>query len=186
MSLSYLHTDGHKQVVTHIRESRWFESIYILHGKPDQRVTHIPRSIHVWLQIIRISRDQRITTFRKVINSDGQSHCSWKKASQPNPQHDGWPIRRSIPSFSSKTTIEAVGVKLPFVDGRLSGLPGSYLRHAIDTFNTCSQSPTHQSLIDTGGGYNLEGVGFPHHTTWHSQLTVLRFSPKCSIRSQVI
>jgi hypothetical protein len=33
MSLSYLHDDWHKQVVTHIRESRWFELMYTLQGK---------------------------------------------------------------------------------------------------------------------------------------------------------
>jgi hypothetical protein len=33
MSLSYLRDDCHKQVVTHIRESQRFESIYTLHGK---------------------------------------------------------------------------------------------------------------------------------------------------------
>jgi hypothetical protein len=30
MSLSYLHADGYKQAVTHIRESQRFKSIYIL------------------------------------------------------------------------------------------------------------------------------------------------------------
>jgi hypothetical protein len=47
-------------------------------------------------------------------------------------------------------------------DDQLLGLPGPYHRHAIGTFNTCSWGSTKQSLIDTGGGYNLEGVGLPH------------------------
>jgi hypothetical protein len=34
-------------------------------------------------------------------------------------------------------------------------LLGPYHQHAIGTFNTCSQGPTHQSLTDSGGGYNL-------------------------------
>jgi hypothetical protein len=38
--------------------------------------------------------------------------------------------------------------------------------------------PTHRSLIDTGGGYNLKGVGFPLHTPRPYQPTVLRFPPK--------
>jgi hypothetical protein len=29
-------------------------------------------------------------------------------------------------------------------------------QHAIGTFNTCSQGPTHRSLIDTGGATTLE------------------------------
>jgi hypothetical protein len=30
-----LRADDHKEVVTHIRESPWFESMYILQEKPD-------------------------------------------------------------------------------------------------------------------------------------------------------
>jgi hypothetical protein len=37
-------------------------------------------------------------------------------------------------------------------------------QHVISTFNAYSRGPTYQSLTDIGGGYNLEGVGFPHHT----------------------
>jgi hypothetical protein len=109
-----------------------------------------------------------------------------KKGSQPNPQHDGWPIHGSIPSFSHKTTIEAVGIKPPSVDGSLLGLPGPYFWHAIGTFNTFSRGPTHRSLTDTNRGYNLKGVGFPHHTLQPSQPIVLRFPPEGLIRSQVI
>jgi hypothetical protein len=39
----------------------------------------------------------------------------------------------------------------------------------IGTFNACSQEPTHQSLTDIGGGYNLGGVSFLHTTLRHSQ-----------------
>jgi hypothetical protein len=34
----------------------------------------------------------------------------------------------------------------------------------IGTFNTCSWGLTHQSLTDTGRGYNIEGTSFPHTT----------------------
>jgi hypothetical protein len=61
------------------------------------------------------------------------------------------------------------------VDGRLLGLLGSYHRHAIGTFNTCSRGSTHRPLTDTGGGYNLGGVSFPHTTPWPSQLTISTF-----------
>jgi hypothetical protein len=37
--------------------------------------------------------------------------------------------------------------------------------------------PTHRSLTDTGGGYSLEGVSFPHITLRLSQPTVLSFPP---------
>jgi hypothetical protein len=48
------------------------------------------------------------------------------------------------------------------INNRLLGLSGSYHRHAIGMFNTCSWGPTERSLIDTGRGYNLEGAGLPH------------------------
>jgi hypothetical protein len=46
---------------------------------PDQHFTCFPRSIHVWFKTIRISRGSHIATFHAIINSDGQSHCSWEK-----------------------------------------------------------------------------------------------------------
>jgi hypothetical protein len=54
-------------------------------------------------------------------------------------------------------------------------LLGSYVQHVISTFNTCSLGPTHRSLTNTGGRYNLWGSDFPHHTPRPSQPTVLRF-----------
>jgi hypothetical protein len=180
MPLSYLHADGHKQAVTHIRESWQFKWIYTLQGKPDQRVTRIPHLVRIWLLIIRISHSLCIATFREVINSVGQSHCS-----RPNPQHDGWPIRGFVLSFSPKATIEPVGVKPPSVYDSLLGLPGPYLRHKISTFNTCSRGSTHRSLIDTDGGYNLGGAGFPHHTPQPSQPTVLCFPLNGPVWSQI-
>jgi hypothetical protein len=44
-------------------------------------------------------------------------------------------------------------------DDQLLGLPGTYHRHAIGTFNTCSWGPTERSLTDLGEGYNLGGAG---------------------------
>jgi hypothetical protein len=98
-----------------------------------------------------------------------------KKGSQHNPQHTGWPIIGSIPSFSPEAAIEAVGVKPPYVDNQLLGLPGPYHRHAIGTFNTYSRGPTHQSLTNTGGGYNLGGAGFPHTTSRPAQPAISPF-----------
>jgi hypothetical protein len=95
-----------------------------------------------------------------------------KKGSWHNPQHDDWPVRGSIPSFSPEPTIEAMEVKPSSVDDRLLGLPGPYHRYAIGTFNTCSWGPIHRSLTDTGGGYSLEGVGFPQTSPRPSQPTI--------------
>jgi hypothetical protein len=36
-----------RQAVTHIRESRQFESMYTLHEKPNQHATRISRSVRV-------------------------------------------------------------------------------------------------------------------------------------------
>jgi hypothetical protein len=47
---------------------------------------------------------------------------------------------------------------------QLHQLTGLIYQHVISTFNACSWGPTHQSLTDTGGGYNLEGAGFSYHT----------------------
>jgi hypothetical protein len=76
MSLSYLRADGHKQVVTDIRESRRFELMYTLWRKPDQHATHIPHLVRVWSQTIRISHGQHIATFHVAINRVEQGHYS--------------------------------------------------------------------------------------------------------------
>jgi hypothetical protein len=70
--------------------------------------------------------------------------------------HVGWPIRESVPSFSSRPTNEAVDLSQVFIDDKLLGLLGPYHQHAIGTFNTCSRVPTPRSLTDTGGGYHIE------------------------------
>jgi hypothetical protein len=98
-----------------------------------------------------------------------------KKGSRHNPQHDGWPIHGSVPSFSPELAIKAVGVKPPSIDGRLLGLPGPYHRHTIGTFNNCLRGPTHRSLTDTGRGYSHEGADFPQTTPRPSQPIVFTF-----------
>jgi hypothetical protein len=77
-----------------------------------------------------------------------------KKNSRLHPQHVGWPICGSPSSFSPTLKQEVVGLTQASVDSRLLGLPGSYLRHVIGTFNTCSWRPTHLFLTNTSGGYN--------------------------------
>jgi hypothetical protein len=98
-----------------------------------------------------------------------------KKVPRHNPQHAGRPIHGFIPSFSLKPTNEAVGLSQASADDKLLGLLGPYHQHVISTFNTCSRGPTHRSLIDRGGGYSLEGAGFPYTTPRPSQPTVSPF-----------
>jgi hypothetical protein len=87
-----------------------------------------------------------------------------KKGSRPNPQHDGWLIHGSVLKFSPEPTIKAVEVKPPSINDMLLGLLDSYHQYAIGTFNTYSLGSTHRSLTDIGGGYNLRGANFSHHT----------------------
>jgi hypothetical protein len=98
-----------------------------------------------------------------------------KKGSRHNLQHAGWPIRVSMPSFSPDPTNEALEKAKTSINSRLLGLPGPYHRHVIGMFNTCSRGPTHRSLTDTGGGYNLGGADLPHTTPWPSQPTISTF-----------
>jgi hypothetical protein len=72
-----------------------------------------------------------------------------KKDSRHNPQHTGRSIRGFVPSFSLNSTNEAVSLSQASVDDEILGLSGSYHRHAIGTFNTCSRVPTPRSITDT-------------------------------------
>jgi hypothetical protein len=66
-------------MVTHIRESRRFESMYTLHEKPYQYATRISRSVRIWSQTIHISHGQGIATFCVVVNKFEQIHCPWEE-----------------------------------------------------------------------------------------------------------
>jgi hypothetical protein len=156
MPLSYLRADGRKQAVTHIRESRRFESMYTLQGKPDQYATCIPRLVRVWSQIIRISHGHRIATFHESpTDLDGSYYFREKGIPDYIPST---PPDRSMgphPVSLLCSTKEEVGLSQAYIDSKLLSLPGSYHRHAIGTFNTCSWGLTHWSLTDTSEGYNL-------------------------------
>jgi hypothetical protein len=149
-------------------------------GKLNQHATRFPHSVHVWPSTIRISWGPRIATFHDVTNRVGWMHCSRLHISTR------LVVRGTYLSFSPNIVIEAVHLSQAHVDDRLLGLLDPYHQHAISIFNTCSRGATDQSLTDTGGGYNLGGVGLPHHTPRPSQLTVLHFPPKGPARSQVI
>jgi hypothetical protein len=98
-----------------------------------------------------------------------------KKGSWHNPQHAGWPIRGSVPSFSPEPANEAGGVSQTPDDDQLLGLPGPYHRHVIGTFNICSWGLTKWSLIDTGGSYNLKVASLPHTTPRPSRPAITPF-----------
>jgi hypothetical protein len=123
----------------------------------------LPTPAHIHPAYASCGRSPYARTFHEAPTDLDRSHCSWeKKGSRHNPQHAGWPIRGSAPSFSPKPANEAGGVSQAPDNDQLLGLPGPYQRHVIGTFNTCSWGLTEQSLIDTGRGYNLGGAGLPH------------------------
>jgi hypothetical protein len=162
MLLSYLREDCHKQAVTHIRESRRFESMYTLQGKPNQHATRFPRSIRVWPRTICLSRGPHIATFHAAVNRFEQIHCTREEGlpTQSTARRPSDPRVRT--QLLSHKQPKSSGEKSTPVDNWLLGLPGPYHRHAIGTFNACSRGPTERSSIDTGGGYNLRGAGLPH------------------------
>jgi hypothetical protein len=186
MPLSYLRDDYHKQAVTHIRESRRFELMYTLQGKPRPtwhvrfpcqstyaRCTLPVGGPHTWQPFTR----------HWQIWTDPTAHE--KKGSQHNPHHTGWPIRGFVPSFSPEPANEAGGVSQAPDGDQLLGLSGLYHRHAIGMFNTSSWGPIHQSLTDTGGGYILGGAGLPHTHSPTFSTSCLPFPPKGPARSPV-
>jgi hypothetical protein len=96
-----------------------------------------------------------------VINRVGQSHCSREKGlptqSIERRLIDPW-VRSQFLNWANQWSS---GESHTSINSRLLGSLDPYHRHAIGTFNTCSQGPTHRSLTDTGRGYKLEGAGFP-------------------------
>jgi hypothetical protein len=122
----------------------------------------LPTPVHIRPSYASCRRSPYVATFREARQIWTDLTAPEKKGSRHNPQHAGWLIHGSVPSFSPKPANEAGDVSQAPDDDQLLGLPGSYHRHAIGTFNTCSWGPTKQSFIDTGGGYNLGGASSPH------------------------
>jgi hypothetical protein len=144
-------------------------------GKPDQHATRFSRSVRIWPSTIRISRGPHIATFREVFNRFEQIHC---------PREEGlltqFTARRLIgphvrTQFLSQNSQWNSGERSSFCWQPATRLTGSIYQYAIDTFNTCLRGPTHQSLTNTGGGYDPEGASFSHTTFRPSQPMVFTF-----------
>jgi hypothetical protein len=153
-------------VVTHIRESWRFESMYTLQGKtpPTRHVRFSHQSTYA-----SCGQSPYVATFRESSTKLDKVTAPEKKGSRHNPQHVGWSIHRSIPSFSPEPTNEAVEKGKTSINNRLLGLPGPYDRHAIGTFNTCSWGPT---------CYNLGDASLPHTHSLTFPTSCLHFPPK--------
>jgi hypothetical protein len=119
--------------------------------------TNTPHAFHA-----QFTRGPHIATFHTVVNRFEQIHYTREEGlpTQSTARRSSDPrVRTQLLSHNSQ---RAVGKSQAPIDNRLLGLPGSYHRHAIGMFNTCSRGPIERSLIDTGRGYNLRGAGLPH------------------------
>jgi hypothetical protein len=105
----------------------------------------------------------------------GRSHCSWEKGLPTQSPARRLTDPRVRTQFLSRANQWSSGESQTSINIRLLGLPGPYHRHAICTFNTCSWGPTEWSLIDIGGGYNLEGAACHIPTPRPSQPVVSPF-----------
>jgi hypothetical protein len=137
-----------------------------------QNLTNMPHAFHA-----RSTYDPRpyvshmVYVYQPFIKSSitmDRATTPEKRGSRPNPQHDGWLIHGSVPSFFLRGNHGSSGGKVTHCWWQAIRLTGLIYQHAIGTFNTCSWGPIHQSLNDKGGGYNLGGTGSPHHTPWPS------------------
>jgi hypothetical protein len=169
--------------ITHIWESRWFESTYTLHWKT-RYTRHIRfpcQSTYMWHMLpVAVHVHGNLS---QAINSIVQSLLlSRKRAPNTNPT----PACGSTTQFLSEHSHWSSNECQESVDNAPSVYWAYNHQHAIGTFNTCSLGPTHQSLTNTGGGYNLRGASLPHTTPQPSQPMALHFSPKGLARPQVI
>jgi hypothetical protein len=133
-------------------------------GNPDQHATYdshaSPRTPHVrflWVVPVR-------GNLSWVIDRVEQAHCSREEGLPTQSTSRRWSIRGSVPSFSPEPANEAVGVKSSIYQWLTTMLTGPISPIYIGTFNTCPRGPTHWSLTDTGGDYNLGGTSFPRTT----------------------
>jgi hypothetical protein len=131
-------------------------------GKLDQHATRISRSVCVWS---KTSRGPHISTFCTVVNRFEWVHCPWEEGlptqSTTRRLTDPW-VHTQLFSHNSQWRS---GEKLSFCWHPTTRLTEPISPYAIGTFSTCSWGPTHRSLTDTGGGYNLGGADLRPHTT---------------------
>jgi hypothetical protein len=161
MPLNYLREDCHKQAVTHIQESRRFESMYTLQGKtrPTRHVRFPHQSTYARRTLLAVVPIRG--NLPRATDRVGRSHCSREKG-LPTQSPARWLTDPLIHTqFLSRANQWSSGESQTPINNMLLGLPGPYHRHVIGTFNTYSWRPTKQSLTDTCRGYNFEDAGLP-------------------------
>jgi hypothetical protein len=153
-----------KRVITHIRESWGFKSIYILQEKSDTHDTYTLMISYMW-QLFTLT--QQSWTDPTALEKKGlPSQFTARRLTDPRVQ-----LQFLFPNNHWSSRLKTI---IYWWTCYIS-LLGSYLLYVIGTFNTCSWGSNHQSLTDTNEGYHLEDVGFPHHSPRPSQPTILYF-----------
>jgi hypothetical protein len=142
-------------------------------GKPEQHATRPPRLICVWSQTIHLT----------WFTYDNISLVPTKSKQTPTPLRSLNNQRQTDPAVVLGGII-LPPMRHPWNRGK-KFQPSGYTttssywahkhQHAIGTFNTCSRGPTHRSLINTDGGYNLGGVVLSHITPRPFQPVVFTF-----------
>jgi hypothetical protein len=147
-------------------------------GKHDQHATCFPCSAHespIVLDSVTALMRSTHSNPSRVTDSVGQSHCSREKGLPTQSTVHRLTVPRVRTQFLSRANQWSSGESQIYINNWLLGLPGTYHRHAIGMFNTCSRGPTHRSSTDTGRGYNLRGASLPHTTPRPSQPAVSTF-----------
>jgi hypothetical protein len=150
-------------------------------GKPDQHTTYAFHASQCTLLAGSPRTWQPFTSYRQ----------SWagpllpRKRAPDIIQRAGWLIHGFVPSCSPESTNKTVRAKPSIywrsatrLTGPISPICDRYIQYLLT-------GPTHWSLTDIGGGYNLGGAGLPHTTPRPFLTSCLHFPPKGLARSPV-
>jgi hypothetical protein len=165
--------------------ARWID-VHLVGENPINRTRTLPTSVHVCLTYAFCGQSSYIATFHKSSTELSRATAPEKKDFWHNPQHVGWPIRGSVPSFSLEPTNEAVGVKPSIcrrqatrLTGPISSTCNRYIQYLLTGTNT-------SVLNRHRWGLQPCRCWLTNTTPRPSQPTVLHFPPNGHVRSQVI
>jgi hypothetical protein len=166
-----------RQAVTHIRESRWFESICTLQGKPDQYATHILRSVRIWSQIRRISCGQRIATFHVVVNRFEQIHCSREEGLLAQPIARQLTGPRVHTQLLSKNNHRSSGEKISFcwqpatrLIGSISPACNRYVQYLLASTNPSVLNRHRRELQPPKGSTRSQVIQSQYSLKWNGDM----------------
>jgi hypothetical protein len=147
---------------THIQELRWFKLMYTMQGKTGPtRHTHPTLSLHMIPDHTYLTR----STHHNLSRSHQQIST------------DPLPLRRRAPDTIHSSTIVWSAGPYPasLTQQPMRRWGKTSFQWQPTTRLTGPISPTHRSLTNIDGGYNLEDASFPHITPRPSQPMVSPF-----------